>query len=74
MATTQVTPQELSTSETDQCLCGQPGCLGHERVPGKIYVPGFTSQGALAACPNEIVVFDRRLKPHVLEAILTKLT
>lgn len=74
MATTQVTPEELSTSEIENCLCGQPGCLGHERVigangNGRVLVPGFTSQEAMDACPEEIVVFDYRLPQHVLDKL-----
>jgi hypothetical protein len=54
MATTQVVPSELSTSDNDPYLCGQLCCLGHERVQdadgdGKVYVPGFTSQAELEA-------------------------
>jgi hypothetical protein len=53
----------------EPCLCGNPGCLGHERVDHKVYVPGFTSQEAMDACPNEIVYFDHALKAHVHEAV-----
>jgi hypothetical protein len=79
MATTQIVVTELSTSDKDPSLCGQPGCLGHERVQdadgnGKVYVPGFISQTDLEACQNEIVVFDHRFKPHVIEAVLRHLT
>ncbi len=80
MAKTKVLPQELSnSSQDDVCRCGQPGCLGHERKTdahgnGRVLVPGFTSQEELDACPEEIVVFDKPLKPHVIEAVLKKLT
>lgn len=79
MATSQVIPEELSVAEIDQCLCGQPGCLGHERVTdkdgnGRVLVPGFTSQQAVDASREEIVVFDHPLKPHVMQAVLEKLT
>jgi hypothetical protein len=69
MATTQVLADETLLTEIEHCLCGQLRCLGHERKDGKIYVPGFTAQEALDACPEEIVIFDHPLKPHVHAAI-----
>ena len=81
MASTKVLLTNSSTSDGDECKCGQPGCLGHERVPhpdkegvGKVYVPGFTSMTEVDACPNEVVVFDAPLKDHVMQAVLEKIT
>lgn len=74
MATTQVLTHETTSASNDNCKCGQPDCLGHERKDGKVYVPGFTSQETMDACPEEIVTFDHPLKPHVHAAVLTRLT
>ena len=69
METTDKSTKESSTSEDERCACGQEGCLGHERIGRKVYVPGFTSEEALKNCKNEVVVFDEPLKQHIHDAV-----
>jgi hypothetical protein len=71
--TTEKNNKESSMSDEERCLCGQEGCFGHERVPGKIYVPGFTSREERDACKNEIVLFEERLGQHVHDALKAQL-
>lgn len=69
----------MNSPFVDNCNCGQPGCLGHERKTdasgnGRVVVPGFTTQQEIDSCKDEIVVFDKPLKTHVLKTVLEKLT
>ena len=41
----------------EQCMCGSPGCLGHEVIDEVVQVPGFTSESELNKSQHELIAF-----------------